>query len=114
VPPDFGLMEERANAAIFRALSNATAILPGQVEPEPVVFDPARGEEDDMGVQTVRPALQLRPARATGLQEGLTLQITTQAQPAWDGEYRVRSITPRAEGGLALVMLARINVGAGV
>lgn len=106
---DFGPMEERANAAIFRALSNATAVLPGQVEPEPIIFDPARGEEDDMGVQTVRPALQIRPSRAGSLAEGDVIQVATQSQPAWDGSYRVRSMTPRAEGGLAVVMLARVT-----
>ena len=103
----FGALEERANAAVFRALANASMALPGQADMVRVVFDAANGQEDDMGVQTLQPALRLRPALAACVGEGDVLSIVTDAQPQHDGTYTVRSVTPRAEGGIARVMLAR-------
>lgn len=100
----FAAIEARATASIFKVLANAEAIYtPEEGEPIifPIVFDAAMGVIDDLGVQTLAPSFDMQPAAFAGLEEGLILSIR-------GNSYRVRSVTPLAEGGYQRVALAKV------
>ena len=104
----FADLELRTTAAAFRHLVNAQATIPPATEPVGVVFDAARGlVDDDMGTQTLGPALLMQPADGPDVAEGQTITIDMPQHGIDAVEYLVRVVQPMAEGGLQRLLLAR-------
>lgn len=101
----FAAIEARATAGVFRRLANAQATYTPPVGPAvtfAVVFDAAMGVVDEFGAQTVQPTLLMQPSACPQLATDAALQIAGVS-------YRVRTLTPQAEGGMQRAMLARVS-----
>lgn len=99
----FADVEARANASVFKTLTNATATYtPAVGDPVSfgVVFDPAGAIIDDFGTVAQQPRFAMQPAAFTALEEGMVLAIRSV-------DYQVRSVVPLDEGGWQRVTLAR-------
>lgn len=101
----FAAIEARATASVFARLANAQAThtpAGGSTITFPVVFDAAMGVVDELGAQTIQPALLMRPSACPQLATDSALQIAGVT-------YRVRTLTPQAEGGMQRATLARVS-----
>jgi hypothetical protein len=108
MPTPFADLEARVNASVFRHMTNATASFTpagggDSVDDVEVVFDAARAMEDELGVVSLRPVLQLPPGAVPGLATGYTADLVG---AFGTGSYKVRQVLPIAEGGWQTVVLA--------
>lgn len=107
----FADIEQRATAAVFKTLTNATATFPPVDDADPVVadvvFDAALGTIDDLGIQTLQPSFMAKAEVAVLAAEGMTLTLDAAPLSIVAAPYKVRAVIPQAEGAMSRVILAR-------
>jgi hypothetical protein len=107
----FADVEARANASIFAKLVNALATYTPAPPAAPieasVVFDPAGGLIDELGVVTQAPMFQIPATSNLTPEDGMALSIRLDKTGAADVDYLVRSVVTLDEGGRRRVVLAR-------
>lgn len=99
----FETIEARANASVFKTLTNARAFytpVVGDPVSFPIVFDPAGGLVDEFGIVAQIPRFTMQPAEFSTLEEGMAVSIRSVG-------YVVRSVVPLDEGGWQRVTLAK-------
>ncbi|HOF29441.1 MAG TPA: hypothetical protein PK441_01235 [Burkholderiaceae bacterium] len=99
----FEAIEAQVNAAVFGALTNATATYtPGVGDPVvfPVVFDPAGSVINEFGLVTQQPSFTMQPAAFAALATNMVVSLR-------GVDYAVRSVLPLDEGGWQRVQLAK-------